>query len=202
MIAELVFIITLITELLVAAGLLISLYYPDNRIWPPPKKDSWQYRYTQFLSNGAILLFFILGFLDMKSFILKSWGFLLVGFMLMINGAALYLWARQTFQKTYAKIRLEALLELSEKKIIDTLSETKEKLVTEGPYKYSRNPQYLGTILFFLGDILVFNSFYQFVTGTLGFLFLILAVFVEESWLEFRFKGKYEEYCKKVHRFI
>jgi protein-S-isoprenylcysteine O-methyltransferase Ste14 len=203
MIAEIVFTITLFMELLVAAGLIISLFYTDNRIWPPLKKDSWQYTYTQFLSKSSFLSFFILGFLDMQSFILRSWLFILFGFILMITGAALYFWASLTFQKTYAKTQLEALSELSEKRMMfDLFFETKDKLVTEGPYKYSRNPQYLGTILFFLGAILVFNSSYQVITGFLGFTLLILAVFVEESWLKLKFKDKYDEYCKEVHRFI
>jgi protein-S-isoprenylcysteine O-methyltransferase Ste14 len=75
-------------------------------------------------------------------------------------------------------------------------------LVDEKPYKYSRNPQYLGTVLFFSGTMLLFNSIYQFATGTIGIIWFLLAAYIEEPWLRDQFKENYDNYCKKVPRFI
>jgi protein-S-isoprenylcysteine O-methyltransferase Ste14 len=77
----------------------------------------------------------------------------------------------------------------------------KGKLVTFGLYRYSRNPQYVGAILFFSGLILLFNSFYAFVIATIGNLWFLLSPFIEEPWLREQYKTEYIEYCKQVSRF-
>jgi protein-S-isoprenylcysteine O-methyltransferase Ste14 len=77
----------------------------------------------------------------------------------------------------------------------------KGKLITHGPYKYSRNPQYLGDILIFLGIVLISNSLLTLITGIFGILWNILTPFAEEPWLLERFGKVYEDYCKKVRRF-
>lgn len=56
--------------------------------------------------------------------------------------------------------------------------------------------------MFFSGTMLLFNSLYQFVTGTTGIIWLLLAAFVEEQWLRDHFKEEYDAYCKKVPRFM
>ncbi|MCL4435178.1 MAG: DUF1295 domain-containing protein [Thaumarchaeota archaeon] len=56
----------------------------------------------------------------------------------------------------------------------------KGKIITDGPYRYTRNPQYVGFTLLYIGVILVTSSLLALVTGTfLIFLFLI-APFSEE----------------------
>ncbi|MHA2339813.1 MAG: methyltransferase family protein, partial [Candidatus Hodarchaeales archaeon] len=78
----------------------------------------------------------------------------------------------------------------------------KGTLVTQGVYKYSRNPQYLGDILLFIGIIIISNSFLTLITGFLGILWNLLTPFTEEPWLINQFKEEYDEYRKKVRRFI
>ena len=101
----------------------------------------------------------------------------------MIPGAAIFLWA---------------LLTLTVKSSLGL----KGKLITYGPYRYSRNPQYLGVILFFSGTTLFFNSFYALIIGFIGNVWFSFTPFVEEPWLREQFKEEYDEYCKKVPRFI
>ena len=74
-------------------------------------------------------------------------------------------------------------------------------MITEGPYRYSRNPQYIGTVLVFSGALLFFNSFFASVIGVIGNLLFILTSFVEEAWLKQEFGKEYKEYCERVPRF-
>lgn len=74
-----------------------------------------------------------------------------------------------------------------------------QKLVTIGPYKYSRNPMYLGVILWILGLGFILNSLWFIIGGLLiPFIYLIYVKLIEEKELEARFGKDYLEYKKKV----
>lgn len=183
MIAELVFGITLVFELLLGTALIVSLLYPKHRVWPPPKKGTWQYWYIHFSTESSMLCSFALGFFDWDTFFLKCWlRFVFAPFLIAV-GAIIFLWALQTLT-------------------INASLGSKGKFVTDGPYKYSRNPQYLGTVLFSSGTLFLFNSVYQFVAGAIGIIWFLLAAFAEEAWLKDQFKEEYDAYRKKVPRFI
>jgi protein-S-isoprenylcysteine O-methyltransferase Ste14 len=201
MIAGFVFGATIVLEILLCGGLVVSLLYPKNRVWPFPKKNSWQYWYIQILTKSSFFLFFALGFLDWNTFFLSNWSRWVFGFILIIIGAIIFLWALRTYRTTFSTAFLEEIIEIAEKPINDKVG-LKGKLVTDGPYRYSRNPQYLANILFFSGIMLLFNSSYQFAAGILGILCFLLAAFAEESFLKDRFKDDYDAYCKEVPRFI
>jgi protein-S-isoprenylcysteine O-methyltransferase Ste14 len=183
MIVDLVFGITLVFELLLGTALLVSLTYPKYRLWPPPKKESWQYWYVHFSTESSILCFFALGFLDWNTFFLKHWLRFIFAPLFIAVGAIIFLWALRTLT-------------------LNTSLGAKGKLTNEGLYRYLRNPQYLGTVLFFSGTMLLFNSLYQIVTGTIGIIWFLLAAFVEEAWLRDQFKEEYDTYRKEVPRFM
>jgi len=76
-------------------------------------------------------------------------------------------------------------------------------LVTDGPYRWSRNPIYLGFILIVAGSTLL--------AGTLWGIVLIplllaaatrLVVRAEERYLSLRFPRHYDEYRQRVRRWI
>jgi len=76
-----------------------------------------------------------------------------------------------------------------------------QKLVTRGPYRYVRNPSYLGYFLMFLGLFLVWSNVFT------VFPFLAIPGYYrvavdEERFLERRFGEAYAEYRKKTGRFI
>ncbi|MHA2065129.1 MAG: methyltransferase family protein, partial [Candidatus Thorarchaeota archaeon] len=76
------------------------------------------------------------------------------------------------------------------------------KLITTGPYEYTRNPQYLGLILFYIAVILVTSSYLALWTGSLLILMYAATPLSEEPWLEDLFGEEYREYIKVVPRFI
>jgi protein-S-isoprenylcysteine O-methyltransferase Ste14 len=75
------------------------------------------------------------------------------------------------------------------------------KLTTTGPYRWSRNPQYVGWFLFLFGFALTDWSLW-----CLGALFAVavslhLLVLVEEKHMLRTFGAQYAEFCRKVPRY-
>lgn len=81
------------------------------------------------------------------------------------------------------------------------------KFVAVGPYRYSRNPMYVGMGLTLLGEAMLFADWGQWqriaiyaavlVAVTFGFVLLY-----EEPTLRVKFGDEYEEYCVRVHRWF
>ena len=75
------------------------------------------------------------------------------------------------------------------------------RLVVRGPYRFVRNPMYLGAGLALAGAGLFYGSL--FLLGYAGFFLLVCHVFViiyEEPALRSTFGSEYEIYCRKVGR--
>lgn len=76
-------------------------------------------------------------------------------------------------------------------------------LVVSGPYRFSRNPMYLGFTLIYAGVALLANSAWPFVL--LPVVVLVMQRFViyrEERYLERIFGDEYRAYCAKVRRWL
>jgi len=75
--------------------------------------------------------------------------------------------------------------------------------VPRGPYRFVRNPMYVGGILMLLGFGLYFDSATITLLGLAAFLLVhTFVVVVEEPGLRTRFGRDYEEYCKTVPRWV
>lgn len=78
-----------------------------------------------------------------------------------------------------------------------------EKLVTEGFFRHSRNPLYLGNLLVLLGLFIIHNNPWVYVLGFAFFLFAYSAIVAaEEEYLREKFGAEYEEYCRRVNRWL
>ena len=85
---------------------------------------------------------------------------------------------------------------------ISPLDPTK-KLVLKGLYRYSRNPMYLGAILLLVGEALFWQSLV--LAGYAAVVFIGFNLFIilhEEPRLRRDFGAEYEEYCRKVRRWL
>lgn len=77
------------------------------------------------------------------------------------------------------------------------------RLLTTGPYKYTRNPMYLSLTVFLLGFSVLLGSLISFIAPVLFFLVTnIFYIPFEEKWLEELFGNTYLEYKRKVRRWI
>lgn len=77
------------------------------------------------------------------------------------------------------------------------------RLVTGGPYRYTRNPMYLGMVTFLAGFAVILGSVSAFVPVIL-FAWIIDRQFIqnEEKFLLAEFGTEYREYMLKVRRWI
>ena len=73
------------------------------------------------------------------------------------------------------------------------------RLVTNGPYRYLRNPSYTGTLITLLGfGIAVGNWLSLFVLLAAGFISFVRRIAIEDRALAERFGEAYEEYKKRT----
>jgi len=76
-------------------------------------------------------------------------------------------------------------------------------LVIRGVYAHSRNPMYVGNFLIAVGVGIVYGSPWVYFAVIPFFAYVYLSIVVtEESYLRVKFGKAYEEYEKKVNRFI
>lgn len=82
-------------------------------------------------------------------------------------------------------------------------NEAATTLVTDGPFRYRRNPIYLADILILLGLAeLMRNIWLVLLTPVFGLLVIWLAILPEERHLEARFGDAYREYKERTRRLI
>jgi len=175
------------SDLIVHYGLLVgivwSVAFPGKRIWPPPKKRSWQHRLTWTLFYLAFILNAALIFVDWNSWFFTDNARFTLGVPLAIIGALLVSWGITTLGGK-------------------NTSGLKDGFVSQGPYRFTRNPQYFGDMLLFAGIILISNSSYVLVTHMLLILVFALTPLSEEIWLEEMYGDEYKEYKKNTTRFL
>jgi len=65
---QLLFWIVVAAVVLNSATVVLSIVRPDMRVWPPPRRDSWQYVYNGVMSFTGLLGVVALGIIDANSF--------------------------------------------------------------------------------------------------------------------------------------
>lgn len=82
-------------------------------------------------------------------------------------------------------------------------SETPKALVTEGLYKYTRNPMYVGMMVLLFGVALMVGT-WPFLAVPLLMFCVLNFVYIpwEEKTMAWLFKDDYRAYCKRVRRWL
>ena len=177
------FLTTLIIQAVLAASVFASRRWPDYRIWPPPSARSWQFWFTWIGFGLSVAGTFAVGVLGWGSLPLPNLVRFVVGPALLVAGVALGVSAVRHLS-THASLGLG------------------NELVRGGPYRYSRNPQYVADLAVFAGWALMSSSAAGFCTSAAACLWFLLAPAAEEPWLRRRFGSAYESYCREVPRFV
>lgn len=75
------------------------------------------------------------------------------------------------------------------------------KFVRDGPYRYVRNPMYIGLLALFSGVGLAIGNWLPPVLGSVVFTLLAIRTRIEERYLLARFPDEYAQYMREVGRF-
>lgn len=183
MIRLILFWIAIASDALMILGLAVSIWLPKYRFWPPPSNTSWQYWLSWITITLASVSVPIVGFLDWESMGAIHWARYFLGAVMLIITAVLLIWSVETLS------------------LHQSLG-NKGKLVETGPYRYSRNPQYVALVLLYISVILITSSLLALISGVLLCLVYAATPFSEESWLQDEFGEDYTEYKERVPRFL
>jgi protein-S-isoprenylcysteine O-methyltransferase Ste14 len=180
----LLFLTALVLELVYILLFILTIRRPPFRFWPPPGARSWQF-FTSWLMAGTVAVnFLFLGLADFdRAFLPDLSTRLPVSLVFFMPGTIIGTWGTLTFGQ-------RATIGLG------------NKLITRGPYRFTRNPQYIGDSLNALGYMLLTNSWMVWIIGSLGVILNWMAPLTEEPWLEERFGEAYRDYKRRVPRWI
>jgi protein-S-isoprenylcysteine O-methyltransferase Ste14 len=110
-----------------------------------------------------------------------------VGLLLLVTGTMLWLWGRWTLARRHTSSHP---------------THAPSALLDVGPYRFSRNPTYLGLVVVFLGAAVAFDAAWLLAFTAAEFLLADLQVRREESYLESRFGQAYIDYRSRVRRWL
>lgn len=77
-----------------------------------------------------------------------------------------------------------------------------QRIVAQGPYRYTRNPMYLGHLIFMLGLALTFWSWFGLMLFGLRAAWFQRRVTGDEARLEATFGDEYKAYRARVKRWV
>jgi len=178
-----IFYINLVLHSIILGLILWSIFFSSKRIWPPPSKQSWQYKIYWYLFYIGIFLDIILILQEFDTWIIQDGIRYFIGIPLILLG---------TFIMSYSVYTLG----------IKNTYGLENGLIDKFPYKYTRNPQYIGDIILILGLILFINSLLLTILLLLTIIVFILMPFSEEIWLVEKYGDKYIKYKNRTPRFI
>lgn len=180
---NLVFYTTLAAELVLGGVLLWSIARPDARVWPPPGRHSWQYHLVWTLMDLATLGILFVGIAHWIRFGFDPWLHVAIGLAIAASGGLFALWGIRHLS-WHATLGLQA------------------ELVRTGPYRWSRNPQYVGDMVMLAGCGIAFGSPQAWILCALGIGWFALTPWAEEPWLREQYGEPYERFCREVPRYL
>ncbi|MBW2312614.1 MAG: phosphatidylethanolamine N-methyltransferase family protein [Deltaproteobacteria bacterium] len=165
------------------ATALWSIVVPERRLWPPPSPDlNRVQRIGGVLGPGTNFVLLAVN--------LFGWGSLgLAGPLRFPIGGVLF--------AAGAYLSLGGVFNLG----MPQTQGGEGALVAKGPYRFSRNPQYVGAVLSYVAVALLCNSS----EGLLGAAMMtpwLLLPFAEEPWLREKLGKPYEDYAAGVRRYL
>ncbi|MEK9944987.1 MAG: isoprenylcysteine carboxylmethyltransferase family protein [Alphaproteobacteria bacterium] len=161
---------------------------------PLDDDDIGELKLPKFVAQPpAVFLVAVLGGAAVEQFVLplsfglRWWGVGL-GFLVFVAGVSLSMMAMQAFRKAASS---------------PDPNHMPSKLVETGPFKRTRNPLYLGTLLMLIGLGLGANLPWVVIAAVPAMLIIHFGVVIrEEAYLEDLFGEKYRAYRDRVRRWV
>jgi protein-S-isoprenylcysteine O-methyltransferase Ste14 len=160
------------------------LFSSSFRLWPTPPKRSWQHYTFWPLFRGGLTLTLLYAALT------AHWPQqqaetiqFIVGLICLIAGfgVTIYGYFDLGLENTYG---------------------ADNGLVTKGLYRYSRNPQYVASIIGYFGTALANGGLDTAILCGLAILVYVIMPFTEEPWLQQAYGAPYIAYKAKTPRFL
>ena len=123
-----------------------------------------------------------------------AWPWAIVAAILIVAGLILSIWAIVHMKKVGEGNPFDAYNH-------EVAPRTKH-LMTDGPYRFSRNPMLVGVYVYDLGILLWLQSWWPLLVFAVEVIFLTLQVRSEEKRLETDFGDEYRAYKQRVPRYF
>jgi protein-S-isoprenylcysteine O-methyltransferase Ste14 len=180
-------------EIVITIGVIfLALYwfFSDPRPWNERIKFiDFKRRYVGAVGVIAYILFLYTGTRFPINYGEFEMPIIFFGFFIFMVGFNLALWAKQTMGQSW---NLPGRFH----------KEQQKNLVTSGPFRFTRNPIYMGLLLLGIGSAIVLKS----PLFPLMFIFYLLVRYKiipsEENSLRQIFREEYEKYCRMAPRLI
>jgi protein-S-isoprenylcysteine O-methyltransferase Ste14 len=163
--------------------LLLTIFSKSFKLWPTPGKGSWQQFVFWPLFRGGLGLTLACGALTLLEGPWPHWPLIAIGAPMAAIGLGftIYGYLNLGLENTYG---------------------SDDGLVTTGLYRYSRNPQYVASIVGFAGLALMGGSPALAMLCGLAVLVYMLLPFAEEPWLARIYGDAYHRYRASTPRFL
>lgn len=179
----LLFIIGLLANAFLLTMLLLGQVKENFQFWPPPERNSWQYRSLWGTVRVLVVCIGLISWFEWSSSDIPNWLRFYVA--LPISVIAAMLGTMAFLQLGWRNTHGEAA-----------------GFIETGLYKYSRNPQYVFySIAFIFLGILVASSKAIVLLALVSFCYLS-SLFPEERWLAEQYGEKYLAYKRRVPRYL
>ena len=110
-----------------------------------------------------------------------------VGVFVCVLAVALFAWTLLSFKKSFR---------------VGLAENTVQGLVTTGAFAISRNPIYVCFALMLLGQFLIYSAWLFLIFLLAGMVRFHKQVLKEEIFLKEQYKSVYDDYCRKVKRYL
>lgn len=179
----------LLINLLTITAFIVEMYW---LVSDPRSKTERLESYKQprmLLFALFTLVFFALNYLSGVYFPIPGTDNLLVltGVVIFILGTIIAVWAKVTMGKFWG--------------VPAQMRKDQNKLLKHGPFRYSRNPIYVGLVMGLIGYGLALQSYFIFL-ALIPIFYFNYAAQKEEALLEKHFGAEYLKYKKEVPRFF
>jgi protein-S-isoprenylcysteine O-methyltransferase Ste14 len=183
MVAVPIFILAATVAALLLAALVATLITPSLRIWPTPGPGSWQSWVFWPLFRGLNVLCFAVALTHRTPWLGLPLRLRILALLVLIVSVTTFVYAFRILGR-------------------DTSYGGRDGLVTDGIYRWSRNPQNAMLVVVY-GALAVAadNVPTSLVCGAMMLVY-VLMVLLEEPWLGSVYGESYQRYCREVPRFL